>query len=412
MKLVTMAPPGVKRSRAPKKAVCHACPALRPSHRSVGLDKRAATARLIQNSPLTPEPRQSKPLRMSTAHLTIDLDAIVTNWRALDRASASGVQTAAVVKADAYGLGVKRVAQALARAGARRFFVAAAEEGAAVRQALGPGPQINILSGHMAGDTDMIADLDLTPMLNSLDQVTRHLESLPGHAFGVQLNTGMNRLGMDEMEWEAVAPYLLDAGPELLMSHLACADEPDHPLNEAQLARFHAMTDGAAVPRSLAATGGILMGPRYHFDLTRPGIGLYGCWPYEAALPVVTLSIPVVQTREIAAGQPVGYSCSWVAEQPSVIATLAAGYADGLMRTLSNVGVLWDGDTPCPLVGRVSMDLITVDITHLPEIPRYLDILGPHQGVDDLADMAKTISYEILTHFGARYSRRYLEGRA
>lgn len=349
---------------------------------------------------------------MSTAHLTIDLDAIATNWRALDRASASGVQTAAVVKADAYGLGSKRVAQALARAGARRFFVAAAEEGAAIRQALGPGPQINILSGHMAGDTDMIGDLDLTPMLNSLEQVTRHLESLPGHAFGVQLNTGMNRLGMDEMEWEAVAPYVLDAGPELLMSHLACADEPDHPLNEAQLARFHAMTDGTGVPRSFAATGGILMGPRYHFDLTRPGIGLYGGRPYEGAASVVTLSIPVVQTREIAAGQPVGYSCAWVAEQPSVIATLAAGYADGLMRTLSNAAVLWDGDTPCPLVGRVSMDLITVDITHLPEIPRYLDILGPHQGVDDLADAAGTIGYEILTHFAQRYSRRYLEGRA
>jgi alanine racemase len=317
-----------------------------------------------------------------------------------------------VVKADAYGLGVKRVAQALARAGARRFFVAAAEEGAAVRQALGPGPQINILSGHMAGDTDMIADLDLTPILNSLDQVTRHLEALSGHAFGVQLNTGMNRLGMDEMEWEAVAPYVLDAGPELLMSHLACAHEPDHPLNETQLARFHAMTDDTGVPRSFAATGGILMGPRYHFDLTRPGIGLYGGRPYEGAAPVVTLSIPVIQTREIAAGQPVGYSCAWVAEQPSVIATLAAGYADGLIRTLSNVAVLWDGDTPCPLVGRVSMDLITVDITHLPEIPRYLDILGPQQGVDDLADMAKTISYEILTQFGARSSRRYLEGRA
>jgi alanine racemase len=196
------------------------------------------------------------------------------------------------------------------------------------------------------------------------------------------------------------------------MSHLACAHEPDHPLNETQLARFHAMTDDTGVPRSFAATGGILMGPRYHFDLTRPGIGLYGGRPYEGAAPVVTLSIPVIQTREIAAGQPVGYSCAWVAEQPSVIATLAAGYADGLIRTLSNVAVLWDGDTPCPLVGRVSMDLITVDITHLPEIPRYLDILGPQQGVDDLADMAKTISYEILTQFGARSSRRYLEGRA
>ena len=181
---------------------------------------------------------------MATATLTIDLDAIAANWRALDRLSGPGVQTSAVVKADAYGLGVTRVVRALASAGARRFFVAAAEEGAAVRQTLGPGPQISSLSGHMPGDTEMIHDLDLTPMLNSLDQITRHLESLPGHPFGVQLETGMNRLGVELLEWQAVAPILVDAGPELLMSHLACADEPDHPLNETQLRVFHDMTDG------------------------------------------------------------------------------------------------------------------------------------------------------------------------
>ena len=347
---------------------------------------------------------------MSTATLSIDLDAIAANWRALDKASASGVQTAAVVKADAYGLGIARVGRALAQAGARRFFVAVAEEGATLRQVLGPGPQICILSGHMAGDTDMIGDLDLTPMLNSLDQVTRHLESLPGQPFGVQLDTGMNRLGMEEAEWEAVAPFVLEAGPELLMSHLACADDPDHALNETQLASFLAMTNGTGVPRSLAATGGILLGPKYHFDLTRPGIGLYGGRPYEAARQAITLSLPVIQTREVAAGEPVGYSCAWTADAPSVIATVAAGYADGLPRTLSNAAVLWDGDTPCPLVGRVSMDLITVDITHLPQIPRYLDIIGPHQSADELADIAGTIGYEILTGLGSRYVRRYYEG--
>lgn len=349
---------------------------------------------------------------MATGLLTIDLDAIAANWRALDKASASGVQTAAVVKADAYGLGAGRVARALARAGARRFFVAASEEGAAVRQALGPGPQICILSGHMAGDTEMIQDLDLTPMLNSLDQVTRHLEALPGHAFGVQLDTGMNRLGMEEAEWEAAAPFVLEASPELLMSHLACADEPDHPMNEAQLAAFHAMTDGTGVPRSLSATGGILLGPRWHFDLTRPGIGLYGGRPYEGALRTVTLSLPVIQTREVAAGEAVGYACGYIAEAPAMIGTVQGGYADGLLRRLSNNAVLWDGDTPCPLVGRVSMDMITVDISHLREVPRSLDILGPHQGPDDLADSAGTIGYEILTGLGARYSRRYLEGGA
>lgn len=346
---------------------------------------------------------------MASGTLTIDLDAIAANWRALDRMSGPGVQTAAVVKADAYGLGVTRVARALANAGARRFFVALAEEGAAVRQALGPGPQIAVLSGHMAGDTEMIHDLDLTPMLNSLEQITRHLESLPGHPFGVQLDTGMNRLGVEMLEWQAVAPILVEAGPELLMSHLACADEPDHPLNAAQLQTFLEMTEGTGLPRSLAATGGILLGPRYHFDLTRPGIGLYGGLPHTAAIPAVTLSLPVIQTREVAEGEAVGYGCTWVAERPSVIATVSGGYADGLLRSLSGKAQLWDGDTPCPLVGRVSMDLITVDITDLPEVPRALDILGPNQGVDALAGIAGSIGYEILTALGPRYVRRYQE---
>ncbi|MDZ4069186.1 MAG: alanine racemase [Tabrizicola sp.] len=349
---------------------------------------------------------------MATGTLTIDLDAIAANWRALDRMSGAGVQTAAVVKADAYGLGVTRVARCLAAAGARRFFVAQSEEGAAVRQALGPGPQIAVLSGHMSGDTEMIHDLDLTPMLNSLELITRHLESLPGHPFGVQLDTGMNRLGVEMLEWQAVAPILVDAGPELLMSHLACADEPDDPLNEAQLRTFLEMTDGTGLPRSLAATGGILLGPRYHFDLTRPGVGLYGGLPYQAALSVLTLTLPVIQTREVAVGEAVGYGCTWVADRPSVIATVAAGYADGLPRTLSNKAQLWDRDTPCPLVGRVSMDMITVDITDLPEVPRSLDILGPNQPVDALAEIAGTIGYELLTALGSRYTRRYQERSA
>jgi alanine racemase len=263
----------------------------------------------------------------------------------------------------------------------------------------------------MAGDTEMISDLDLTPMLNSLEQITRHLEALPGQPFGVQLDTGMNRLGIEMLEWQAVAPILLEAGPVMLMSHLACADEPDHPMNIAQLEAFHEMTDGTGLPRSFAATGGILLGPKYHFDLTRPGIGLYGGRPYDSAQRVVTLSLPVVQTREVAAGETVGYSCAWEAEAPSVIATLQGGYADGLLRSLSDNSVLWDGPNPCPLIGRVSMDLITADITTLREMPKYLDIIGPHQSIDDLADAAGTIGYEILTGLGARYRRRYVEAR-
>ncbi|MFZ1339636.1 MAG: alanine racemase [Paracoccaceae bacterium] len=348
---------------------------------------------------------------MATATLTIDLDAIAANWRALDRLSGQAVQTGAVVKADAYGLGAARVARALAQAGARRFFVAMAEEGVEVRQALGPGPQINVLAGHMPGDTEMISDLDLTPILNSLEQITRHLEALPGHPFGLQLDTGMNRLGVEMLEWQAVAPILLEAGPVMLLSNLACADEPDHPMNLAQLEAFHEMTDGTGVPRSLSATGGILLGPQYHFDLTRPGIGLYGGRPFEMAERVLTLTLPVIQTREVAAGEAVGYGAAWEAEAPAVIATLHSGYADGLQRSLAGNAMLWDGDTPCPLVGRVSMDLLTVDVTHLEEMPKALDILGPYQTLDDLADAAGTIGYELLTRLGARLHRRYVEAR-
>ncbi|MEZ5883984.1 MAG: alanine racemase [Paracoccaceae bacterium] len=344
---------------------------------------------------------------MATASLRIDLDAIVANWRALDALSGPSTRTGAVVKADSYGLGAARVARTLLRAGAQQFFVAAAEEGAALRQALGEGPEILVFSGHMAGDTEMIGDLGLTPMLNSLEQVTRHFEALPGAAFGVQLDTGMNRLGMEAAEWEAVAPIVLASGPRLVMSHLACADDPADAMNARQLAEFRRMTDGLGVARSLSATGGILLGPDYHFDLTRPGIGLYGGLPYEQARPAVRLTLPVVQVRDVLAGETVGYSNTWQAEADSRIATVAAGYADGLMRTLSGIGTLWADGTPCPIVGRVSMDLITVDITHLPEAPKALDILCADQGVDDLADVAGTIGYEILTSLGQRYQRHY-----
>ena len=349
---------------------------------------------------------------MSTGRLSVDLDAVAANWRALDRLSAGPVQTAAVVKADAYGLGLGRVARSLAAAGARRFFVAVAEEGAVLREALGPGPEISVFSGHMAGDTGLIRDLELVPMLNSLEQMTRHFEALPGHAFGIQLDTGMNRLGLEPAEWQASAALVLAQGPALIMSHLACADMPEQEMNAAQLAAFIDMTEATNTPRSLAATGGILLGPEYHFDLTRPGIGLYGGLPFEAARPVVRLDLPVVQEREVRAGESVGYAEGYVAEHKMRVATVSGGYADGLLRALSNNAVLFHRDIPCPVLGRVSMDLIGVDISHLEEVPEYLTVLGPPQGIDDLAASADTIGYEILTSLGPRYARSYRRGDA
>jgi alanine racemase len=350
----------------------------------------------------------SKPDAMSTATLTIDLDAIRANWRALDAVMTG--ETAGVVKADAYGLGAAKVARALAREGVRSFFVAMAEEGAALRAELGPGPTINVFSGHMAGDADMIGDCELVPMINSIDQMIRHVEALPGHPFGVQLDSGMNRLGMEPGEWYAMRDVALEQEPTLLMSHLACADEPDHPMNAQQLDAFRAMTSETGVPLSFANTGGILMGRDYHFDLARPGIGLYGGLPFDQAQHVVTLDIPVIQCRDLTPGETVGYGNSFTAARPSRIATISAGYADGIIRAMGPNTSLWAEDAPCPMVGRISMDLIGVDITDLGQDPSHLTLLGAQQGIDTLADNAGTIGYEILTSLGNRYSRRYIGG--
>ena len=342
---------------------------------------------------------------MSTANLTIDLSAIAANWRSLD--AMTNCETAAVVKADAYGLGTAPVVRALAQAGARWFFVAVAEEGVAVRKALGAGPMICVFSGHMEGDTDLIRDYDLTPLLNSVDQLLRHVEATPGHSFGIQLDTGMNRLGMEPAEWAALRDIALGQKPVLMTSHLACSDEPNHPMNLQQLKTFIDLTRDIDVPRSLSATGGILLGKNYHFDLTRPGIGLYGGLPFTEAQPVVSLDLPVIQIRELEVGETVGYANLWSAPNPARIATVAAGYADGLIRAMGAGAQVFAGDISCPIVGRISMDLITVDITGLEPDPESLSILGPQQDVDELAEAAGTIGYEILTALGARHKREY-----
>ncbi len=344
---------------------------------------------------------------MSTARLTINLHALAHNWRALD--AKTEVETGAVVKADAYGLGAEPVAWALAEEGVRKFFVAAAEEGAIVREAVGPEALVAVFSGHMEGDTDLLRHHNLTPLINSPEQFKRHLEALPDHRFGIQLDSGMNRLGLEPADWAELRHKALELDPLVVMSHLACADEPDHPMNRQQLNTFKQMTDGVEAPRSLAATGGTLLGPEFHFDFCRPGIGLYGGMPFAGAKPVVTVDLPVIQVRDVAVGETVGYGNSWTARRPSRIATVAAGYADGLHRAIGGGIDTFAGDQPCPVVGRISMDLITVDVTDLPYKPDRLRILNGHQTVDDLAEAAGTIGYEILTSLGSRYSRGYVE---
>ena len=343
---------------------------------------------------------------MAVATLTIDLDNLVANWHALDACSASHVETAAVVKADGYGLDAGRVSAALARGGVKTFFVAVAEEGIAVRNSVGKEAEIYVFSGCCGKDAALLQKHNLIPLLNSPEQVKDFLPS--ARPFGIQLDSGMNRLGMEPEDFAALKDRITAAGPKLVMSHLACADEPDHPQNKAQLDCFREMTDGLSARKSLSATGGTLLGADYHFDLNRPGVGLYGGEPFSDTKAVVGLSIPVIQTRNVIKGETVGYGANWTAQRDSKIATIASGYADGLIRAIGNGNLnLYAGDTPCPLVGRVSMDLITVDVTDLETSPDHLDLLNDIQTVDHLADAAGTIGYEILTSLGARYNRVY-----
>ena len=344
------------------------------------------------------------------ATLTIDLSAIIANWRALDALSGPQVETAAVIKADAYGLGAASVGPALAKAGVKRFFVAQAEEAVALRAALGPTPEIYNFSGFMPGDDEAIVAHGMVPVLNSAAQVKAFAKAHAGRPCGLQLDTGMNRLGMEAPEAASVALEIAALAPALVMSHLACADEPLHPMNAAQLATFNTMSFAIPAPhKAFSATGGILLGAPYHFSLTRPGIGLYGGAPFQKAKPVVELSLPVVQVRDVRPGEAVGYGASWVATRPSKIATVSSGYADGILRAAKGFS-LYAGSTPCPVVGRISMDLITVDVTGLQTVPPSLSLLNTTQTVDVLAEKAGTIGYEILTSLGSRYKRRYTGG--
>ncbi len=343
------------------------------------------------------------------ATLTIDLSAIIANWRALNALSGPNVETGAVIKADAYGLGAATVGPALAKAGVKRFFVAQAEEAVALRAALGPAPEIYNFSGFMQGDDAAITEHGMIPVLNSAEQVKAFAKSHAGRPCGIQLDSGMNRLGMEALEAATVALDIAALKPDLIMSHLACADEPLHPMNAAQLAAFNAMSFALPAKRkALGATGGILLGAPYHYNLTRPGIGLYGGAPFTDAKPVVQLDLPVVQVRDVLPGEAVGYGASWLATRPSKIATVSSGYADGIIRAAKGFS-LYAGATPCPVVGRISMDLLTVDVTDLKSVPESLSLLNATQTVDALAEAAGTIGYEILTSLGSRYKRRYIE---
>ena len=346
------------------------------------------------------------------AILRVDLGAIVANWRDLYRIHAA--PAAAVVKADAYGLGAAAVGRALRDAGCSFFFVAHLTEGLALRSALGPGPEIAVLNGFPPGADE---DAALIPVLNHLGDVDAHARA--GSAAILHLDTGMARLGLDAAEQHALAEdraRLDGLRLRFVMTHLACADEPDHPLNATQHHRFAAAATCLApgVPRSFANSSGIFLGETFRSDLARPGCALYGINPTPGRpnpmRQVARVEAEVLQVRDIAAGDTVGYAASWTAPGPRRIATVAAGYADGYLRSLSGRSLGLLHGRAVPLVGRVSMDLTTFDVTDVPEArpgDRLLLIGGDGNTPDDIAARCGTIGYEILTSLGRRYARHY-----
>ena len=359
--------------------------------------------------------------------LTIDLGALARNYRALAERAAPA-ETAAAVTGDGYGLGLAPVARALLAAGCRSFFVAHLSEARALRAALGAGEAaIYVLNGLLPGMAPALARIDVRPVLGSLEEIDEWRAFAAGHPAppaAIQIDTGFTRLGLGKADIAAIRadPGRL-AGFEtaLVMSHLACADEPDHPMNEAQRARFEAALEPFAPARaSLANSAGIALGPGYHFGMVRPGIALYGgraqSTGASAMEPVVRLEVPIIQVREAAAGSDAGYGATYRFATGSRVALVSIGYADGLARaygagTGEMRGRLFVAGIACPIVGRVSMDVTAIDVTNVPRgaIGRgaTAQVIGPDQGIDDLAKAGGTIGYEVLTRLGLRHTRVY-----
>lgn len=342
------------------------------------------------------------------SRLTIDLDALAANYRTL-KAAAHGAEVAPVVKADGYGLGAAEVARRLMAEGARTFFVARVAEGVRLREALGAGPTLYVLDGCPAGAAEILKGAGLTPVLNTSEQAAEW----PGEA-ALMLETGLSRLGVPEADARALA------GREFafVMSHLACADDPASPMNREQLERFHALADlFPGAKRSLAASDGLFLGPDFTLDLVRTGICLYGGGPEgrpdPRILPVATFEAPVMQVRALQPGDRVGYGATFTAQRPMKAAIVAAGYADGVLRSTGPSAYGKLGGVRCPVLGRISMDLTVFDVSDQPSARpgQMMELVGPGVPVDEAAHAAGSIAYEVLTRLGARAERRYL-GRA
>ncbi|MEN0651821.1 MULTISPECIES: alanine racemase [Hyphobacterium] len=343
--------------------------------------------------------------------LIVDLGAIRRNYARLQTMT-SGTEVAAVVKADAYGLGAAAVAPVLLHAGARHFFVANAHEGAVVRSAVGNDAEIFVLHGYWPADARVIARSSLSPVINTAEQLGNWLAG-PAGPYALHFDTGMNRLGVPMSELRTVADIAARRAPELIMSHFACADEPGHALNATQIERFSAVRDAfPGVRTSLANSAGCLLDRAAHGDLVRPGIALYGgaprateVSPFESA---ATIETPILQIRAARSGGTAGYGATWSADSDRTLAIVALGYADGMFRAAQQGGYGRIGDVKVPIAGRVSMDLITLDVTAAGDAAKAgetVRFLGPD--LDAFAAASGTLAYEVLTRLGPRLERVY-----
>jgi alanine racemase len=368
---------------------------------------------------------------IAPVRLTIDLDALVDNWREMARRSGNA-NTAAILKADAYGLGLEDCGTALYEAGARDFFVAVAQEGVTLRT-YAPDARIYVLSGIWPGQERMFFENDLVPVLVSEEQLALWMAVTAEHGdhpCALHVDTGFNRLGIPLEEAIAFANDVsrpASFSPVMVMSHLHSGDTPSSPLNRAQLESFQRVAEAfEGIPASLAASGGIFLGPEYHFDLTRPGIAVYGGEAVngmQALRAVVTAEARVVQIRDALSGSTVSYGATHQLSRNSRLAIASVGYADGYLRSLSGSGVpIRAGGTPgafgfvaghkVPVIGRITMDLTIFDVTDVPpsdiKAGDYIELFGRNVLLDDVARAAGSIGYELLTGLGLRYERRYI----
>src|SRR5713101_699798 len=379
---------------------------------------------------LSPEANPATALATAPGVLTVDLDAIVANWRKLEK-TAVPAECASVIKADAYGCGIGPVARVLAGAGCKTFFVATLDEARAARAAI-PSAAIYVLSGFFQNSGEAFARIDARPVIGDLNELAEWdvFCRRSGWAGGaaIHIDTGMNRLGLTVAEAQGIIPRINagDHGITLVMSHLACAEILHHPLNAKQLATFREIASlFSGVLASLSNSSGIFLGAQFQFDLVRPGAALYGINPTPEAdnpmQPVVDLKARIVQMRNVEKGESVGYGGTWTARRPTKLAIVSAGYADGYFRAagggdgIRSAEVIVAGKR-CPVAGRISMDLMAVDVTDLEKNAarrgHLVTLIGEGITVDELAHHFGTIGYEVLTSLGPRYARVYKGGAA